>query len=386
MKTLNQKIKISVSVFIFLFINFAFYVKYLSRVTSYYLTISSILIVIFYVFLKFRSKINIPKAFHKIILFLMLFLFLTGSGFVFYKIPVESLNVDRWSVITSFWDNFFKGEYVYYAKSTMGNPPGPMPFYYILAFPFYYIGELGWYSVLGFIMFYSILIYSKKTFDIRFLFLLLIFTSPFYLWEVTTRSNIFLNGSLVLFSIVYLFKSLETNHFGKLLFNGVIIGLLLSTRNVFVIPYIITFLFILKDNRIKFLETIYIGIVAIIIFALTFLPFIWNHLSDFMTMNPFLIQSGYLMPTEYSFFCIILSLGSFWICKEKSDVYFFSGLLLFFTIVLHYLYQMSQYGFIETFFNSRADISYFILCIPFFLYFLVDTEYKTNKVKFLLPK
>jgi len=46
---------------------------------------------------------------------------LIGSGFIFYKIPVESLNVDRWSVITSFWDNFFKGEYVYFAKSNMGG-------------------------------------------------------------------------------------------------------------------------------------------------------------------------------------------------------------------------------------------------------------------------
>lgn len=378
MKTFSQNIKINLSVFIFLFINFAFFAKYLSRVTSYFLVVSFALIAIFYFLLKFRNKISIPKSSEKVIIYMMFFLFLVGSGFVFYKIPVETLNVDRWSVITSFWDNFFKDEYVYFAKSNMDNHPGPMPFYYVLALPFYFLGELGWYSVLGLLLFYFILIYSKIAFEIRFLFLLLILISPFYLWEVMTRSNIFLNGSLVLFSIVFLFQSFKKNYSSKLILNGIIIGLLLSTRNVYVIPYIVVFLFALKSNRIKFLETVYIGIVSVVVFALTFVPFVWNHIADFMTMNPFIIQSGYLMPTEYSLFCVLLSFGSFWFCKEENDVYFFSGLLLFFPIVLHYLYQMSLYGFIETFFNSRADISYFILCIPFFTYYLVKV-FKANK-------
>lgn len=379
MKIFSRNLKINISIFIFLFINFAFFVKYLSRATSYYLVISFALITIFYFLLKFRNKIYLPKSSEKVIIYLMFFLFLVGSGFVFYKIPVETLNVDRWSVITSFWDNFFKDQYVYFAKSVAGNSPGPMPFYYILALPFYCIGELGWYSVLGFFVFYFILIYTKKSYEIRFLFLILILISPFYLWEIMTRSNIFLNGCLVLFSIVYLLKSLEENHSKKLLFNGIIIGLLLSTRNVFVIPYIVVFLFALKDNKIKILETVYVGILSVIVFALTFIPFVWNHLSDFMTMNPFIIQSGYLMPTEFSLFCVLISFGSFWFCKEKNDVYFFSGLLLFFPIVLHYLYQISLHGFVETFFNSRADISYFILCIPFFVYYLVlNSSTKNN--------
>lgn len=377
MKIVSQNIKINLSVFIFLFINFAFFVKYLSRATSYYLVVSFALITIFYFLLKFRNKIFLPKSSEKVIIYLMFFLFLVGSGFVFYKIPVETLNVDRWSVITSFWDNFFKDQYVYFAKSVAGNPPGPMPFYYILALPFYFIGELGWYSVLGFFVFYFILIYTKKSFEIRFLFLLLILISPFYLWEIMTRSNIFLNGCLVLFSIVYLLKSLEENFSRKIVFNGIIIGLLLSTRNVLVIPYIVVFLFALKNNRIKILETVYVGILSVIVFALTFIPFVWNHLSDFKIMNPFIIQSGYLMPTEYSIFCVLISYGSFWFGKEKNDVYFFSGLLLFFPIVLHYFYQISLHGFVETFFNSRADISYFILCIPFFVYYLVLNS--TNK-------
>jgi hypothetical protein len=378
-KNFTQNIKIKLSVFAFLFINFVFFVKYLSRITPYYLIISTLLVIVLYYLLEFRSKIVVPKSKQKIIIYLLFFLFLIGSGFIFYKIPVESLNVDRWSVITSFWDNFFKGEYVYFAKSNMDNHPGPMPFYFIMALPFYCIGELGWYSVLGFFVFYSILIYTKTSYEIRFPILLLILISPFYLWEVMTRSNIFLNGCLVLFSIIYLFRSFEKNYSRKIILNGIIIGLLISTRNVFVIPYIIAFLFVLKDNRVRFLEIVYIGLICVIVFTLSFVPFVLLHLASFMKMNPFIIQSGYLMPIEYSLFCVLIAFGSFWFCKEKKDVYFFSGLLLFFPIVLHYLYQISLYGFIETFFNSRADISYFILCVPFFLYYLVSNSKHKNK-------
>lgn len=373
MKIFSRNRKINISIFIFLFINFAFLVKYLSRVTAYFLVVSFALITIFYFVLKFRNKISVPKTSEKVIIYLVFFLFLVGSGFVFNKIPVETLNVDRWSVITSFWDNFFNDEYVYFANSTMGNPPGPMPFYYILALPFYAIGELGWYSVVGFFIFYFILKFSEKSNQILLFFLLLLLISPFYLWEIVTRSNIFLNASLVLFSLVLLLKTFQDEN-KKIFLNGILIGLLLSTRNVFVIPYIVTFLFVLKSKQISFRELLKIGVISIIVFIATFLPFVWNHFSDFFIMNPFIIQSGFLMPSELSMICVLISLGAFWLCKKGNDIYFFSGVFLLLPIIIHFIYQIIIHGFHETFFNSRADISYFILCLPFFVYYIIENE------------
>ena len=126
--------KKNISLFIFLFVNFIFSVKYLSRATNYYLIVS-ILILAFYIYLwKYRHLFN--KYFNSLnrINFLVLLVFFLISIYIFNKVSVDSLNVDRWSVITSFWDSFFKGEYVYLAKSNVGNPPGPMPFYFILAY------------------------------------------------------------------------------------------------------------------------------------------------------------------------------------------------------------------------------------------------------------
>ena len=90
----------------------------------------------------------------------------------------------RWSVITSFWDSYFATEYAYFAKSFAGNPPGPMPFYFIMALPFYLIGELGFLSIIGLLLFYWLMWYKKVDSIIRTLILLLILSSFFNLWEV----------------------------------------------------------------------------------------------------------------------------------------------------------------------------------------------------------
>jgi hypothetical protein len=306
-------------------------------------------------------------------------MFLVFAFFLFLKIPCESLNVDRWSIITAFWDNYLNGNYVYFAKSNAGNLPGPMPFYFILAFPFYLAGELGYFSILGCITFYLLLKYDSIPSPIKSIYLILILSSIFYVWEVVSRSNIFLNSSLILLSIVYLFKSIENKHPNRILWNGIIIGLLLSTRNVFVIAYIITFLFCLKQQYLSVREIIFIGIVAAITFGVTFLPFVFNHVDDFRKMNPFIIQSSFLMPIQLSLTCILLSFGTFFMIKEKNDVFFFSGLVLFITIVFHFVYKVIMSSFSQALFNHWADISYFILCIPFLVFYLIKNEPIVNR-------
>ena len=142
-------IKNGISLVAILFINFLFSFKYLNRVTEFALGIS-IVITAFYIFLYFFSgKIN-SKTFDKLFvpsLLILLVLFLVA----FSKIPQETLNVDRWSVIKEFWDAYFQGGYPYGAKSNVGNYPGPMPFYFFMALPFYWIKEIGYFSLAGLI-------------------------------------------------------------------------------------------------------------------------------------------------------------------------------------------------------------------------------------------
>ena len=370
MNSLNlNKTKTYISLSILLIINLLFSIKYLKRVTPNYIIISIAIICLYFIIWKYQDYFHFLKKRIKTFNFVCFIILFILSYFLFQKIPVESLNTDRWSVITSFWNNYFNGEYVYFAVSHANNYPGPMPFYYILALPFYFIGELGYFSLLGVFAFYLLTYLLRKPIQIRTTYLILIMISPFYLWEIVTRSNIFLNSTLILMSLIYFFKTVKK---GNLILNGVIIGLLLSTRNVFVIPYIIAFLYALKSKITNFKNTFIIGITALITFTATFLPFVINHCDDFMIMNPFIIQSSYLMPIEFSFTCIILSFLSFFITKSINDVYLYSGLFLFLTITLHFYWKIVQFNIYDALFDSKADISYFILCIPFIIFHLIE--------------
>ncbi len=366
----NYLNKQNISLFIFLFVNFIFSVKYLNRVTNYYLFIS-VAIVGFYLCLWECRKIldRFTPYLGKINIFIIL-LFVITSFIIFSKVHVESLNVDRWSVIASFWDNYFKGEYVYFAKSNVGNPPGPMPFYFILALPFYLIGELGYFSILSIIVFYILIKKTKIDIQIQTTAMLLVSGSVFYLWEVACRSNIFLNGTLVLITLFY-FLDLKILSTKNIVISGILIGLIISTRNVFVIPFIIAFIFLFKNNKINFKQVVVLGLISLITFALTFLPFVWNYFEDFKIVNPFIIQSTFLVPFQYTLLFIGLSVIVGFLCKTKEDVYFYSGLILFISICIYFTYHFIKVGFFESFFESFADISYFIFCIPFSLYYLL---------------
>lgn len=372
---INQKLKVyvnkqNISLFIFLFVNFIFSIKYLSRATNYYLIISILILGFYFCLWKYMSLLN-KKVFSNRTNFFILLLFVMTSIFIFNKIDVNSLNVDRWSVITSFWDNFFNGEYVYFAKSNVGNPPGPMPFYFILALPFYLIGETGYFSILGIIAFYLLMRKTKTELYIQTTSLLLISGSVFYLWEIVCRSNIFLNGSLVLCTLVY-FLNLKILNLKNMLISGVIIGLVISTRNVFIIPYIIAFLYSVKANNVTIKQVAILGLISFSVFLITFMPFVWNNLEDFKVMNPFIVQSTFLVPFEYTLLFIGLAFMAGFICKKASDVYFYSGLILFLSICIYFAYHIVSFGFDSSFFGSGADISYFILCIPFTLYYIME--------------
>lgn len=368
MQILGKK---NISLFIFLFINFIFSVKYLSRITPFYLILSFFITFIYFSAWKNRTIITDKIRANNKINYIIIILFILSSIVIFKIIPAEKLNVDRWSVITSFWDNYFNNKYVYFAKSNLGNPPGPMPFYFILALPFYLIGELGYFSILGYISFFILLKYSKVSVAIQTIILLLLTTSIFFLWEVICRSNIFLNGVLVLAVINQLFQ-IKTFQLKNCLFVGTLIGLSISTRNVFIIPYIVVFLYALNKKILSFKQTALIGSISILIFALTFLPFVWNHSSDFKEMNPFVIQSSALMPFVLTIPFILFGIFSGFLCKTKNDVYYFSGAILFLTIIGYFSYHFIIDGLSNTFFGSTADISYFILCIPFSLFYLIQ--------------
>jgi hypothetical protein len=363
--------KKSVSFFIFLFVNFIFSVKYLSRITEYYLPVSIAILIIYIFIWKYRRRIESVSPHLKAINIFLLAIFFLGNFLVFRSIPVANLNVDRWSVITSFWDTYFAGEYAYFAKSNMGNEPGPMPFYFVLALPFYFLGELGYFSALGILVFLAALQLARIPIQFRTISIVLLLSSVFYLWEIASRSNIFVNGALVLFVLVAMFRTREFTT-KKIIYLGILLGLAVSTRNVFVIPFLIGILYALRSGRFGFMQFVVLGMVSIAVFALTFLPFVWNHVDDFAKMNPFIIQSTFLIPFSYTLGFIAMAILAGFLCRSAQDVYWYSGIVLFLSIAIYFGYHILLFGFDQAFLGSIADISYFIFCLPFAMFHLIS--------------
>ena len=243
MNIFTTNLKTIVALSIFVFVNFIFSIKYLSRATDQYLLISIVVSCFYILVWKYHPLLKKYSARLPLANKILFFSFAVFSYIVFKMVPVESLNVDRWSVITSFWDSYFKGDYVYFAKSHMGNSPGPMPFYFILALPFYFIEELGFLSLFGALFFFIFLRSQKIASHKQTMALVLMCTSIFYLWEISSRSNLFTNGILVLLTMHTLFNS-PIQNLKSLLLVSLAIGLSMSTRIVFVIPIIVAIVFL----------------------------------------------------------------------------------------------------------------------------------------------
>ncbi|WP_159021294.1 hypothetical protein [Formosa sp. L2A11] len=288
----------------------------------------------------------------------------------YFKIPLETLMVDRWSVISSFLTELYNGNYPYFAKSHRGNYPGPMPIYYLIAAPFHYIGELSLLSSLGYCIVTVILI--KKTTATKHLNFLIfyMFTSAYMIWEITTRSNLFTFTMLVLL-VLNAFINLDNKTTLKFYGLALLTGLLLSTRSVYILPYVIFFLSSLVNQDITFKNIFLFLSIAFIAFTATFIPFIYFYPDDFFKMNPFIIQSSFLIPTAYTIVFIIIAIFLTFLVKTKTDKFFFSGLSLFIAILIYGIYYLVNYGFVTSYINSKMDISYFIFCMPFFITYLI---------------
>jgi len=373
MKTiLNFISKENISILVLVFINFLFAYKYLIRYTEIAL-VYSIASSLFYLLLLANSiKLKMNKKLLNFLSYGLILLFIIVSFLIFKKIEVLTLNVDRWSVITSFWDALFNSEYPYYAKSNLGNRPGPMPIYFLLAFPFYLIKELGGFSLLGLIILPYIIGKTKASLNYKLLIIIFVITSTYYLWEIVSRSNLFTNSLLIVWFLIN-FIERKNNKNAAFYFSAVIAGLLLSTRAVFIIPYIIVFMYSLRKKELTIPVFLIYTSIAVITFFLTFLPFILMYPNDFFKMNPFIIQSTFLIPSYYTMLFILIAFVFSFLAENKNNLYYYSGLALFIAILIYFIYHIITSGFNTAYFESNADISYFIFCIPFFIIYLSNT-------------
>lgn len=355
-----------ISLVLLLFVSSLFSYKYLARYIDFPLA-AAFLLALGHAALYFLSlRLPDKKILHNTLKALTV-VYILAFIVLFRLLPVESLNVDRWSVIQSFWDTFFAGGYPYKAQSHMGNNPGPLPMYFVMALPFYLIGEIGYLAVLGFLLFAGIYFLKRTSLGEKAFPLLFLMTSPLMFWEISTRSTIFVNAVLVLIYIMILHKT-NFGSYRNLIICGIFGGLLIATRNVFLLPLAIAMMSIFLRKNITTKQVITGGIFVFAAFILSFVPLLIMFGSEMLEVNPLIIQYNQLLPGGYATILIFVSLILAALARNDCDTYFYSGIMLFLAVAVYFAYHGFMVGFYEAYMASVVDISYFIFCVPFLLW------------------
>ena len=357
-----------VSLICLTFINFLFTWKYIDRVTSWALPIAIVYSIGLSLLVSYLPSLKIKEKWITVFTLVIL----TVLSFVlFQKIDPLDIKVDRWSVISSFWDSAFQGDYPYFAKSHRQSPPGPFPIYFLLGLPFYLLGEIGWLSVIGIVFF--LLFFRKKIAQLDYLKILIFTILSIAVWyEVLVRSTIFTNSAILL-SFLYLIRNYTYKNHKAILLTAILAGVLLSTRMVFGLCYAIYLIHGLRTKQLSWTQAISWGAVCIITFLLTLAPFYFLFPGDFWVQNPFNIQGTFLIQPYWQPVFLVMAIALGFFCKSNKNLIFNYGLILFSVIMIYigtHLFEMMPDGIflhLERFWNGGIDISYLLFSLPFFI-------------------
>ena len=348
-------------------INFIFAYKYFSRSLEHALLLSifyiTLLIIIFILSKKFSFQLYESDWFY----YAFVFMYIAGHVILFHFIHVENLNVDRWSVISAFWEQAFKGEYPYNAQSHMGNYAASLPFYFVLALPFYLIGEIGYFSLIGIIIFAFFLRKNlSRSESICAIFILFLSVSVF--WEISVRSTIFVNTVLFMLYLFWLLR-IDLNNKKQYWTSAIIGGLLLSTREIFALPLIIYCVFLLKSKEISVKSLVGWCLIVFGLFIFTFSPFLIFYFHEFLNRNPFRVQTEQLLPFRISAFFLILAVIAGLLCSDKMGILYCSVCLFVSILMTYYALFIHNYGLMPAYLKSYIDLSYMLFAFPFLLFF-----------------
>jgi hypothetical protein len=267
----------------------------------------------------------------------------------------KDFRVGRYAALLEWLERFLSGIFPY---GGLTRPSG-FPFLFLFALPFYLLGDLGLLQIFSFLLFAYLLFLRKGNLS-TIIFLLL---SPGFYFEVLVRSELFTNMVLILSYLILWQKRAEQIKKSFLIPYGLLGGLLLATRGIALFPYLI---FFPGDFRREGEKGIIFSLSLAFGFLLVNLPFfLWNP-KEFIRSGPFSIQAAYI-----PFWLLLLSfpLGLIYGLKgRKEDSFPALSLFTFFLVFLPFLLTVFNYGFVATLFNTKFDISYFLLSLPFLLY------------------
>jgi len=300
------------------------------------------------------------------------FTLLSAAALILYfAFPVDA-RVGRLPAINEWLRRIFSGEFPYGGPT---NPSG-LPFLFVLASPFYLINNAGLLSLLGILLIFVIIYVTsatKKEIIFKSAVLLLL---PTTYYEFIVRSELAFNSVIYIFLLIFLTK--KTNP-GKVDFafiaGAVAAGCIFATRLLIPVIFIIWLLYFFRFYTAKGFVYLLISAAVLILWILPF--YFWNT-EIFITRGPFAIQSVYLPYWSLAIVLLMIVVAG-WSISDFREVLFSTGLILFITTTLSFVFTIYREGFDVSFHGSRSDLSYYVLCVPFLISVLKErTEARNN--------
>jgi hypothetical protein len=144
---------------IYALINVVFVYKYTSRITSQpwatsllYLIIVSLLILL----LLKKKEFGLSLKMQNVIYFSMIAFLAIFFTFLMFHFDPQKIRVGRYPAMYDWITRFFNSEFPY----ASGTYPSGFPFLFVMAMPFYFLGDLGFFQIFSFLAF-AVLVYLK---------------------------------------------------------------------------------------------------------------------------------------------------------------------------------------------------------------------------------
>lgn len=285
----------------------------------------------------------------------------------------SSIDVGRQSAIVDWLDNFSNGTFPYLAQTR----PSGMPFLYVLAWPFYAVGDVGLMQVASFILFAFLLWHEWE--DSRpavLIGLILLLVSPAFWFEIVTRSDLFTN-MVVGWAWLKLFDKIsEQPSRTKFIFTGLLGGLILATRTILwpiFIIYLVFQLRRLKSESLPFLLALASGFIAIN------LPFLLWDFDYYLFSGPLAVQAEQLPVVALLAFLIGILIIAFRTKSSQALMPIFV-VLLFMMVGSAMALRTIQFGFSKMLWDDQFDISYFCMVLPFLIICLTHINHSKSHV------
>ena len=204
------------------------------------------------------------------------------------KIPVDTLRVDRWELMSNFLNRLFDGQYPYLASSRFNVPPPvPFPWLYLVSIPAWAVGEIGLFPFLSLGL---LVLVTPDKYRPRLTWALA--TSLPVWYEIAVRSNIVANAALV-GAFLQTDPGKKTSQVVR---NAVLAGIVLCSRASFVAPVLVWAGSVFLLPR-RWRDAVVWGSVAFLVAILPFLGLIgiWGW-PVFRDWNPMRFQGAIQSP------------------------------------------------------------------------------------------